>query len=171
MAQKGRQMQNNYSKMRYRYIWISPWIECCESGEGEGEKGTPGRGNSLSEAQSGEFPPSDKGLKEHLDVKVLGWKTATHMCQEDFIDRWDICFPRHPWLGPSFLECHSGSPANSLSVHFNKLVLQSHIGSCFMALANTIYGQRMQASSKRNLVSEQTRGNTVNLASSQRNAN
>ena len=100
MAQKGRQMQNNYSKMWYRYIWISPWIECCESGEGEGEKGTPGRGNSLSEAQSGEFPSSDKGLKEHLDVKVLGWKTATHMCQEDFIDRWDICFPRHPWLGP-----------------------------------------------------------------------
>lgn len=38
----------------------------------QGENGPRGRKNSLGKAQSGEFPPSDRELRENLDGKVLG---------------------------------------------------------------------------------------------------
>lgn len=147
-SQKGKQKTNNSSKMWYRYVCIAAWIECGESNDGEvkGKRALQAGGTAQAK-HSVVSSHSGRGLKQCLDVKTLGGKTAKHTYQYDCIDREDICFPRHPWPGPSFLDPHTVSIVNSLSVHFNKFVLHSHKGNCFMAFENTINGQRTQASS------------------------
>ena len=76
----------------------------------QGEKGPRGRRNSLGKAQSGEFLPSDRELRENLDGKVLGWKTAVSMYHWDSNNMKSF----YSWPGPSFLKPHTVSAENTL---------------------------------------------------------
>lgn len=109
----------------------------------QGIKGFPGRRNSLGKSQSASFC-IQTGLKEHVEEKVLGRKTALHMYQRESLGIKRLCFPRQSRPGPSFLKLYTVSAENTPSIHFNKLVIHSYRGNWLLAFENITNRQRTQ---------------------------
>lgn len=117
----------------YVYLTIATRIECCESGHGsQGERALQ-VGGTVGEAQSGEFPPRESGLKTLPEEKVLVERRHAHVPVG--LSRHDgSLLPKAPLAWPSFLKHHTVSAENTPSMYFNKSVSHSHRGNWFWHL-------------------------------------